>query len=154
MQIIHLIGNLTRNPEIFGEATGHPKCSMNLAVNTQKRSPLDGKMHRVATYYRVTVWGEQGRNCHQYLTKGRKVYFVGPLEVSLARDSEGNLILDQHQQPIINLDVNASFVEFLGGAPATCGDASGQQAENTSTAKTSESDKGPLPAVPPEELPF
>ena len=153
MQIIHLIGNLTKNPEIFGEATGRPKCVMSLAVNSQKRSPLDGKMHRVATYYRVTVWGEQGRNCHRYLTKGRKVYFVGPLEVSLATDTAGNLILDQHKSPIVNLEVNASFVEFLSGAPATGGEAAGQNAETTHAAKTSETDNKPL-SVSPEELPF
>ena len=153
MQIIHLIGNLTKNPEIFGEATGRPKCVMNLAVNTQKRSPLDGKLHRVATYYRITVWGEQGRNCHRYLTKGRKVYFVGPLEVSLAMDKNGDLILDQHQKPIINLDVTADFVEFLSGAPATGGDAAIQNAGSIQASKPFESENKPL-SVLPEELPF
>ena len=115
MQVINIIGNLTRDPEIRNENTGNEVCNFTVAVNSQKRNPKDGTPVRTATYYRISVWRDQGKNCHKYLTKGRKVSIIGELDVSLARNKDGDLICDQNGSPIINLEVSATYVEFLGG---------------------------------------
>ena len=115
MQIITIIGNLTRNPELHGENAARQFCTFTVAVNSQKRNSKDASLMHSVTYYNVRVWGEQGRSCYKYLSKGRKVSVIGNLDVSLAEDSAGKPVLNQAGRPIINLDVNASFVEFLGG---------------------------------------
>ena len=118
MQLITIIGNLTRDPEMFGDA-GHESCNFTVAVNSQKRKANSALPEHKATYYKVRVWGELGKNCKKYLTKGRKVSVVGELDVSIALDKDGKVVCDQKGMPIINLNIGSALcVEFLGGTAA------------------------------------
>ena len=57
-------------------------------------------------YFDVTVWGAQGENCAQYLSKGRPVAVDGRLEWREWEDKDGN-----KRQAV---DIIADSVQFLG----------------------------------------
>src|ERR1700741_1502304 len=57
-----------------------PVCSLRLAVNTRRKDAATGQWGEKPNYFDVTVWGQQGENCAQYLAKGRRVGVQGRLE--------------------------------------------------------------------------
>jgi single-strand DNA-binding protein len=57
-----------------------PVCSMRLAVNTRRKDAATGQWGEKPNYFDITVWGQQGENCAQYLAKGRRVGVQGRLE--------------------------------------------------------------------------
>ena len=75
-----LVGNLTKDPELRHTPAGMPVCSLRLAVNTRRKDAATGQWGEKPNYFDVTVWGQQGENCAQYLAKGRRVGVQGRLE--------------------------------------------------------------------------
>ena len=65
-----LTGNLTRDPELRSTPSGTSVCSLRVACNT-RRKDASGEWVDKPNYFDVTVWGAQGENCAQYLSKGR-----------------------------------------------------------------------------------
>jgi single-strand DNA-binding protein len=101
-----LTGNLTRDPELRNLPSGTAVCSLRIASNT-RRKDQQGQWIDKPNYFDVTVWGAQGENCAQYLTKGRPVAVDGRLEWREFTDKDGN-----NRQAI---EIVADSVQFLGG---------------------------------------
>ena len=101
-----LVGNLTRDPELRHTPSGTPVCSLRVAVNTRRKDET-GQWVDKPNYFDVTVWGQQGENCAQYLSKGRPVAIDGRLEWREWETPEGN-----KRQAV---EVVADSVQFLGG---------------------------------------
>ena len=101
-----LTGNLTRDPELRALPSGTSVCSLRVACNT-RRKDASGQWVDKPNYFAVTVWGAQGENCAQYLSKGRPVAIDGRLEWREweAKDGSGK------RQSI---DIIADSVQFLG----------------------------------------
>ena len=76
-----LVGNLTRDPELRHTPSGTPVCSLRLAVNTRRKDE-SGQWTDKPNYFDITVWGQQGENCAQYLAKGRPVAIRRPPRVA------------------------------------------------------------------------
>ena len=77
-----LTGNLTRDPELRSTPSGTSICSLRVACNT-RRKDASGEWVDKPNYFDVTVWGAQGENCANYLSKGRPVAGsreAGPVE--------------------------------------------------------------------------
>jgi single-strand DNA-binding protein len=74
-----LVGNLTRNPELRHTGNKKPVCVMGLATN-RNWTDENGEKHEEPEYHRIVAWGKLAETCHQYLRKGRKVYFEGRLQ--------------------------------------------------------------------------
>ena len=74
-----LVGNLTKDPELRHTPSGTAVCSLRLAVNTRRKDET-GQWVDKPNYFDITVWGQQGENCAQYLAKGRPVAIDGRLE--------------------------------------------------------------------------
>ena len=100
-----LTGNLTRDPELRNLPSGMSVCSLRIACNT-RRKDASGNWVDKPNYFDVTVWGAQGENCAQYLSKGRPVAVDGRLEWREWDDKEGN-----KRQAV---DIIADSVQFLG----------------------------------------
>ena len=100
MNSLHIIGNLTKDPELRTTSTGLSVCSFTVAVNRKKTK--DGQQE--TDYFNVTAWRERGETCAKYLSKGKKVSVVGPVSV---RTWESN---GKHGA---SLEVTADEVEFL-----------------------------------------
>jgi single-strand DNA-binding protein len=75
-----LVGNLTRDPELRHTPSGTAVCSLRLAVNTRRKDGATGEWTDKPNYFDVTVWGNQGESCAQYLSKGRPVGIDGRLD--------------------------------------------------------------------------
>jgi single-strand DNA-binding protein len=100
-----LTGNLTRDPELRSTGGGTSVCSLRIASNT-RRKDASGNWVDKPNFFDVTVWGAQGENCAQYLSKGRPVAVDGRLEWREWQDKDGN----KRQ----SIDIIADSVQFLG----------------------------------------
>jgi single-strand DNA-binding protein len=102
-----LTGNLTRDPELRNLPSGMSVCSLRVASNTRRKDQSTGEWVDKPNYFDVTVWGAQGENCAQYLSKGRPVAIDGRLEWREWQDKETG----KNRQSI---DIIADSVQFLG----------------------------------------
>jgi single-strand DNA-binding protein len=100
-----VVGNLTRDPELRHTPSGMAVCSLRIAVNTTRKDET-GQWVDKPNYFDVTVWGQQGENCAQYLSKGRPVAIDGRLEWR-EWEQDGN-----KRQAV---EIVADNVQFLGG---------------------------------------
>jgi single-strand DNA-binding protein len=102
-----LVGNLTRDPELRHTPSGTAVCGLRLAVNSRRKDPSTGEWGEKPNYFDVTVWGNQGESCAQYLAKGRPVAVDGRLDWREyeAKDGSGK------RQAI---EIIADSVQFLG----------------------------------------
>ena len=140
MNRLIIIGNLTRDPELRVTRDGIDVCSFTVAVN-RRRGAKNGQPE--ADFFRVTAWREMGKNCKQYLAKGRKVSVVGSVSVSTYQAQDGSTRAQ--------LEVTADDVEFLTPKGETPGEQPAQ--ENVPQAVTSAS-KGGYEEVDDDDLPF
>ena len=122
-----ITGNLTRDPEL-GAVSGSDLtvCTLRVAVNGRRRNQ-GGQWEDAPNYFDVTVWGQQGENCHRYLKKGRAVAVDGRLRWREWTNNDG-----QKRQAV---DIIAESVQFLGGR-----DDAGTGNGYSSGAKPTESD--------------
>jgi single-strand DNA-binding protein len=81
-------------------------CSLRVAVNSSRKDE-SGEWVDKPNYFDVTVWGQQGENCAQYLAKGRPVAIDGRLEWREWEAQDGS-----KRQAV---DIVADTVQFLGG---------------------------------------
>ena len=101
-----ITGNLTRDPELRNIPSGTSVCSLRIASNT-RRKDASGEWVDKPNYFDVTVWGAQGENCAQYLSKGRPVAIDGRLEWREWEDKETG----KKRQSV---EIVADTVQFLG----------------------------------------
>ncbi len=102
-----ITGNLTRDPELRSLPSGTSVCRLRVACNTRRKDGASGEWVDKPNYFDVTIWGRQGENAAQYLSKGRPVALDGRLEWREWQDKEGN-----NRQSV---EIVADNVQFLGG---------------------------------------
>lgn len=85
MNLVMLIGRLTRNPELrYIPNSGTPVTTFTLAVNREltkeKKQEMESKGQPTADFINIVVWGKQAENCANYLAKGRLVAIQGRVQ--------------------------------------------------------------------------
>src|SRR3954451_15058173 len=113
---VTVTGNLTRDPELRSTGGGTSVCSLRIAVNSRRKDGQSGQWVDKPNYFDVTVWGNQGENCAQYLSKGRPVAIDGRLDWREWEAQDG-----AKRQAV---QIVAESVQFLGSrdaAPASNG---------------------------------
>ena len=100
-----LVGNLTNDPELRHTPSGTAVCKLRLAVNTRQKD-AQGNWGDKPNYFDVTVWGNQGESCAQYLSKGRPVGVDGRLDWREWEAQDGS-----KRQAV---EIIADSVQFLG----------------------------------------
>jgi single-strand DNA-binding protein len=113
---VMLMGNLTRDPELRYTSNGSAVTSFGLAVNRKFKQGDEWKDD--VCFVDITVWGKQGENCAEYLSKGRPAFIEGFLKFS-TWESDG--------QKRNKLEVVANTVQFLGSRGDSSGETSGEQ---------------------------
>jgi single-strand DNA-binding protein len=113
-----LTGNLTRDPELRNTPSGTSVCSLRLAVNTSRKD-ASGQWVDKPNYFDITVWGRQGENVAQYVSKGRPIAVDGRLEWREYTDKDGN-----NRQAV---EIVADSVQFLGSRDESGGGGNGGQ---------------------------
>ena len=102
-----ITGNLTRDPELRALPSGTSVCQLRIASNTRRKDGASGEWVDKPNYFDVTIWGRQGENAAQYLSKGRPVAIDGRLEWREWQDQQGN-----NRQTV---EIVADNIQFLGG---------------------------------------
>lgn len=105
-----ITGNLTRDPELRSTPGGTTVCSLRVAVNSRRKDNETGQWVDKPNYFDVTVFGAQGENCGQYLSKGRPVAVEGRLNWREWEAQDGG----KRQ----SVDIIADAVQFLGSRDA------------------------------------
>jgi len=101
-----LTGNLTADPELSTLPSGTSVCKLRLAVNRRFKDSASGEWTERPNYFDIKVWGAQGENCANYLSKGRAVAIDGRLEWSEWESQDGG--------KRSKVEVVADTVQFLG----------------------------------------
>ena len=82
-------------------------------VNSRRKNGQTGEWEDKPNYFDVTVWGAQGENCANYLSKGRPVAVEGRLDWREWDDKDGN-----KRQTV---EIIANSVQFLGSRDGSGG---------------------------------
>ena len=135
-----LVGNLTRDPELRNTPSGTAVCSLRIAVNTRRKDAATGEWGEKPNYFDITVWGNQGENCAQYLAKGRPVAVDGRLEWREWEAQDGT-----KRQAV---EIIADSVQFLGGRGEMGGD------EPQFVQAGAAADKSDFGSAPDDDIPF
>ncbi len=106
VNVVVITGNLTRDPELRHTGGGTAVCKLRVAVNSRRKDGQSGEWVDKPNYFDVTVWGAQGENCAQYLSKGRPVAIEGRLDWREWETQEGG-----KRQAV---EIIANSVQFLG----------------------------------------
>ena len=143
-----LTGNLTRDPELRSTQGGTAVCSLRIASNTRRRD-ASGEWVDKPNFFDVTVWGAQGENCAQYLSKGRPVAIDGRLEWREWEDKQGN----KRQ----SIDIIADSVQFLGsrdGGGENGGNSGRFTPQSDVPADTADFASAPAGSAADDDIPF
>jgi single-strand DNA-binding protein len=101
-----ITGNLTGDPELSSLPSGTSVCRLRVAVNRRYKDSASGEWTEKPNYFTVKVWGAQGENCANYLSKGRPVAIDGRLEWSQWETQDGS-----KREAV---EIIADTVQFLG----------------------------------------
>ncbi len=122
VNVVVLVGNLTRDPEIRVIGSGTSVCSLRLAVNDRVKDQVTGEWGNRPNFFDIDVFGGQGERCAQYLAKGRQVAVQGKLRWREWETQDG-----QKRQAV---SVVADNVQFIGPRDAVAsGGQGGWQSE-------------------------
>ncbi len=111
VNVVVITGNLTKDPELRSTGGGTSVCGLRVAVNSRRKE--DGNWVDKPNYFDVTVFGAQGDNCANYLSKGRPVAVEGRLDWREWESKDGG-----KRQAV---SIIANSVQFLGSRDGSGG---------------------------------
>lgn len=145
--MVIIIGNLTRDPELRYTPQGHAVAGFGVATN-REWTTAEGEKKEDAQFHEVVAWNRLAEICKEFLVKGRKVYVKGRLQTRTWDDenkvrhyrteivSEDMIILDSRR------GATSVPVGSVGVAPAK------------ESAAVEEKEKGGGEEVNPDSMPF
>ena len=144
LNLVQLIGRLTRDPEMRYTPSGQPVTSFSVATNRYAVGP-EGERREFTDYHNIVAWNIGRRNLAeqvaQYLRKGSLVYVAGRLQT---RSWEGQDGQKRRVTEVIANDVQ--FLEPRGAGPSGAGAAR--------PAEGPPAPEGEVRDVDPDEIPF
>jgi single-strand DNA-binding protein len=149
VNVVVITGNLTKDPELRTTPNGTPVCKLRVAVNSRRKDSSSGDWVDKPNYFDVTVWGAQGENCANYLSKGRPVAVEGRLDWREWEAQDGT----KRQ----SIEIIANSVQFLGSrSDNTGGGGNGFQPSSDVPADTSdfEGEKASAGGKSDDDIPF
>lgn len=88
LNLVQLIGNLTRDPELRFTGNGTPVASFGIATNKSWKNQ-EGEVEESTEFHNVVAWNKMAEICNQLLSKGMKVYIQGSLSTRSWQDDSG-----------------------------------------------------------------
>jgi single-strand DNA-binding protein len=138
LNVVCITGNLTKDPELRSLPSGTSVCKLRVAVNSRRKDGQSGEWVDKPNYFDDTVWGAQGENCANYLSKGRPVAVDGRLEWREWEAQDGT-----KRQAV---EIIANSVQFLGSRSDNAGDGNGNGFEAKSDVPADTTDFEPAEA--------
>ena len=105
MNLVVLMGNLTRDPELRRTPAGLAVADIGLAVS-EKYKNKTGEETESTCFVDIVAWGKQAETSSQYLTKGSAVVVEGKLQLDQWQTAAG--------EKRYKLKVRATSVQFIG----------------------------------------
>ena len=124
LNVVVLIGRLTRDAELKYISSGVAVSKFSLAVNRRKRS--GDQWVEETDFFDITLWGKMAESLNQYLTKGKEIGVEGELRQSR---------WEQDGQSRSRVEIHARNVQLLGGSQG------GGSSVRTNTPQQSDSGK-------------
>lgn len=109
LNMVFLMGNLTRDPELRYTPNGQAVATMTVATNRQWTDQA-GEKKDAAEFTDVVVWGKMAETVTNYLKKGRRVHVIGRLQSRSWEAQDGS---KRNKTEVIATDVT-----FLDKAPS------------------------------------
>jgi single-strand DNA-binding protein len=78
--LVCLVGNVTRDPELRYTASGRGVASFGLAVNRRWQNKTTNEWEEQVSFINVVAWANLGENLAQSVEKGARVIVSGRLE--------------------------------------------------------------------------
>jgi single-strand DNA-binding protein len=107
---VTVIGHLGQDPQLRFTPLGNPVCTLSVATDESYTDRSTGERKEAVEWHRVIVWGKQGTNCSEMLTKGRQIYVEGRLRTRSYEGKEDGV--KRYVTEIV-----AQRVQFLGPKP-------------------------------------
>lgn len=87
--VITLVGNVTRDPELRFTPGGQAKSEFGLAVNRTWTDRTTNEKKEQVSFFNVVCWGTLGENAASSLTKGSRAIVTGRLEQRTYETQDG-----------------------------------------------------------------
>ncbi len=104
INVVVLVGRLTRDCELKSTPQGTSVCRFSIAVNRRKRT--GDRWEDEVSYFDVVLWGRSAETLNPYLQKGRQVSIEGELRQNR---------WEQDGKTNSKVEVVANNVQLLGG---------------------------------------
>ena len=104
INVVVLVGRLTRDCELKSTPQGTSVCRFSIAVNRRKRT--GDRWEDEVSYFDVVLWGKSAETLKPYLQKGRQVSIEGELRQNR---------WEQDGKTNSKVEVVANNVQLLGG---------------------------------------
>jgi single-strand DNA-binding protein len=112
-QTIIICGNLGKDPDMRFTPAGQAVTSFSVATN-RTYNDTDGQKLKEVTWFKVNVWGNQAKSCHEYLKAGSKVIVEGRLLPDPETGSP-RIYKKSDGSSGASFEISASTVRFLSG---------------------------------------
>lgn len=89
LNLVQVIGNLTRDAELRYTPNGTAVATMSVATNRSWTAGEGGERQEEVMYHRVVVWSKLAEICGKIMKKGGKVYVQGRLQSRKWQTKEG-----------------------------------------------------------------
>jgi single-strand DNA-binding protein len=121
---VQMTGRLGADPEMRYTSQGHAVTTFRAASNRSWRTS-EGQAHEDTEWFRVVAWNKLAEICHQWLSKGSRVYVEGRMQTRQWQDQEGQT---RSQTEIVAIDIiildsrRAGTPALIDDAPAAAPD--------------------------------
>ena len=140
INVVVLVGRLTRDCELRSTPQGTSVCRFSVAVNRRKRT--GDRWEDEVSYFDVVLWGKSADTLKPYLLKGRQVSIEGELRQNRwEQDGKNNS----------KIEVVANNVQLLGG---TQGAPAPTQSSRPEPSRDSQPVSGPEAFDDGDDIPF
>lgn len=107
LNIVHLMGNLTRDVELRATPKGTAIAQFSLAINRKWKDDSGGEKEEV-TFVDCEAWSKAGENISKYCSKGSPLYVSGRLRLDTWEDKTT-------KEKRSRMKVVVEQFQFLGG---------------------------------------
>jgi len=101
LNMVFLMGNLTRDPELRYTPNGQAVANFTIATN-RRWTDNDGQQKDAAEFTDVVVWGKIAETVANYLKKGRRIHVIGRLQTRSWEAQDGS---KRYKTEVIATDV-------------------------------------------------
>lgn len=141
LNMVAMIGRLTRDAELRYTASGSALCNFSIAVN--RRVKKGEQWLDEASFFDITLWGKQGENLNKYLLKGGQVAING----SLKQDR-----WEKDGQKFSKVSIHVDDIQLIGGKKESGNGSAPAQSQGQRPALSSSDDFDP--PVYDDDIPF